>query len=239
MWRRLGRFARFLPLLGLLALPFILLRMPSVRGALDSLVGLMRETRVAGLALFLAVEAVLMTLTAPIWLMSGLAGYAYGFGKGLAIAWPGVTLGACAAFLVGRVSVGKLLSSRAGEGQFWRAVDRSVRSEGLKITMLMRITFALPQNLMHHMLSATPLSLRDFAAGSFLGLLPATVFHVYLGSSVESAAQLISGGGSSRGPLAWVTLVGGLVLTVGALVVTSRIARRALDKTLVETQKGA
>ena len=31
MWRRL---ARFLPLLGLLALPFILLRMPAVRGAL-------------------------------------------------------------------------------------------------------------------------------------------------------------------------------------------------------------
>jgi uncharacterized membrane protein YdjX (TVP38/TMEM64 family) len=234
MWRRL---ARILPLLVLLALPLLLLRVPLVRGALVSLVAFMRETSVAGVALFFGAEVIAIMLTAPIWVMSGLAGYAYGFAKGFLIAWPGVTLGACVAFLIGRVSVGKLLSARAGEGAFWRAIDRAVRAEGLKITLLLRVTFALPQNLSTYMLSATPLSLRHFALGTFVGLFPVTMFHVYVGSSVESAAELISGGGSSRGPLAWLTLGAGLVITVAALVLTSRVARRALDKTLVETQQ--
>ncbi len=231
------RLERVLLILGLLALPLVLLRSPAVRGALVSLVTYMREAGVAGVALFLGVEVLALSITTPLWVMSGLAGYAYGFGKGIAVAWPAVTLAVCACFLLGRVSIGKFLSLRAGEAYFWRAIDRAVRADGFKITLLLRVTFALPQNLGTYMLSATPLSLRDFAAGSFLGLLPATLFHVYLGASVESAAALVSGEAKAQGTLAWVTLVLGLVVTLGALVITSRIARRSLDKALSASPK--
>jgi len=234
MWRRA---LRILPLLVLGAVPFLLLRRPEVRGALVDLVAFMRESGLAGLLVFLGVEAVVLSLTAPIWLMSTLAGYAYGFGKGFLIAWLGLTLGLCTTFLIGRFSIGKLLSQRAGEGQFWRAVDRAVRVEGLKITFLLRITFAIPQNLLTYVLSATPLSLRDFALGSAFGLLPITTFYVYLGASVESAAALIAEGGAAKGPLAWAALGLGLVLGLAALIWVSRIARRALDKTLAGAQK--
>ncbi|MRG96268.1 TVP38/TMEM64 family protein [Polyangium spumosum] len=231
------RLERVLLLLGLLALPLVLLRMPAVRAALASLVGYMREASVLGALLFLGVEVLALAITTPLWVMSGLAGYAYGFGKGLAIAWPGVTLGVCACFLFGRASLGKLLSSRAGESHFWRAVERAVRADGFKITFLLRVCFALPQNLGTYMLSATPLSLRDFAAGSFLGLLPATLFHVYVGASVDDVAKLLSGEAKAPGALGVWTLVLGFVVTLGALVVTSRIARRSLDKALAANAK--
>jgi len=230
MWRR--RLERALPFLVLLALPLLLLRSGTVRGALVSLVEYMREAGASGVALFLSVEAFALVITTPLWVMSGLAGYAYGFGKGMLIAWPGVTLAACIAFLLGRVSVGKLLSARAGEAHFWQAVKRAVEEGGFKITLLLRVTFAFPQNFGTYMLSATSVSLREFAAGTFLGLLPATLFHVYVGSTVESAAALVSGEAKAKGPLGWITLVAGLVVTLGALVVTSRIARRSLDRAL-------
>lgn len=233
------RLERVLLLLGLLALPLVLLRVPAVRAALVSLVGYMREAGVAGALLFFGVEVLALSITTPLWVMSGLAGYAYGFGKGLLIAWPAVTLGVCACFLLGRVSLGKLLSSRAGEAHFWRAVERAVRADGFRITFLLRVTFALPQNLGTYMLSATPLSLRDFAAGSFLGLLPATLFHVYVGASVDDVAALLSGEAKAPGALGWVTLALGFVVTLGALIVTSRIARRSLDQALAANAKAA
>lgn len=234
MWRRVFKA---LPLLLLVALPFVLLRLPEVRGALLSLVAFMRTSGGLGVLVFLVVEAAVMVCTAPIWIMSALAGYAYGFSWGLVVACPGVALGACAAFLVGRASLGRLLKQRPGQGQFFRAVDHAVRNEGLKITLLMRLTVVVPQNLSSYMLSATPISLRDFALGSFFGLAPVTAFHVYLGSTVESALELVSGKGAARGPVAWIAPVLGGLFTLLAVVWTSRIARRALDKALVAAQK--
>ena len=218
-------------------LPFVLLRLPAVRAAMLSLVAFMRGSGGIGVLVFLGVEAFVMTLTAPIWIMSALAGYAYGFPRGVLVACPGVALGACAAFLLGRVFVGKYLRAQPGQGQFWRAVEQAVTNEGLKITLLMRLTVVVPQNLSSYMLSATPLSLRDFALGTFVGLMPVTAFQVYLGSSVESAIELVSGNGAVRGPLAWIAPALGGVFTLVAIAWSSRIARRALDKALAETQK--
>jgi uncharacterized membrane protein YdjX (TVP38/TMEM64 family) len=87
------------------------------------------------------------------------------------------------------------------------------------------------------MLSATSIKLRDFAFGSFLGYLPATVVHVYVGSNMESAAALIAGESSTRGPWAWATAFLGFVLTVTALIIGSRYARKALDEALAEAAR--
>jgi len=102
----------------------------------------------------------------------------------------------------------------------------------------MRVAVAIPQNIATFMLSATPLKLRDFALASFLGLLPVTTLHVYVGANVESAAMLISGKHSAQGTLGWVSLVVGFVLTLTAVIVASRHARRALDHALAEAANG-
>jgi uncharacterized membrane protein YdjX (TVP38/TMEM64 family) len=117
-------------------------------------------------------------------------------------------------------------------------VDRAAQKDGFKVALLMRLAVALPQNLITYMLSATSIKSRDFVLGSFLGYLPATVVHVYLGSNVASAAALIAGESSKRGPWAWVTALLGFVLTVTALLIASRYARRALDEALAEGARG-
>ncbi|MBK9260341.1 MAG: VTT domain-containing protein [Polyangiaceae bacterium] len=233
-WKRLSR----LLLVGLLlAFPFVVMRVPLVRRALVDLVEFMREVPLLGVGLFLVIETIALLVTTPLWLMSGLAGYAYGFGWGLLLAWPGVTLCACIVFLVGRTFANKIFLARSAETHFWRAVDHAVRTSGFKITLLMRLAVTFPQNLATYMLSATSLKLRDFALGTFCGLFPATVVHAYIGSNVESAAALVSGEHSARGPLAWVTMVLGLALTLAAVFVASRYARRALDQALAEAAR--
>jgi uncharacterized membrane protein YdjX (TVP38/TMEM64 family) len=237
-WVKHKQRIKRLLLLGLvLLIPLLVMRVPAVRRALVDLVAFMRETPPQGIALFLVIEALALLATVPTWLMSGLAGYAYGFGWGFVVAWPGLIVCASVVFLVGRTIARKLISARSAETHFWKAVDRAVRKDGFKVTLLMRLAVALPQNLITYALSATTITMREFVAGSFLGYLPATILHVYVGSNVESAAALISGESSNRGPGAWVTAVLGFVLTVTALIIVSRYARKSLDEALADAAR--
>ncbi len=231
------RIARLLPMIALVALPFVLLRIEAVRAALVGLIGYMQREGLAGVAAFLGAQSAAALLTTPLWLMSGVAGYAYGFPKGFFVALPGVTIAACCVFLAGRIFLPRSSApSPAGQSRFWSAVHRAIAKDGLKITLLLRVTFAAPQNLVPYLLAPTPLSFSNFVIATFLGLAPATLFHVYVGSIVTSAAALVSGEGSAKGPLAWVVLGAGLVVTAGAAFAISRVAKRALDRALADDQ---
>jgi uncharacterized membrane protein YdjX (TVP38/TMEM64 family) len=75
---------------------------------------------------------------------------------------------------------------------------------------------------------------RDFALGSLIGLAPMTVVHVYLGTTVSTAAALISGKAKMSGPLAWTALAAGFVATIFGIFMLVRIGRRALARALIE-----
>lgn len=237
-WSKHAKKIPRLILVGLLvAFPFVMLRVPFVRRVLADLVTYMREVPLGGVVIFLGAETLALMVTTPIWVMSSLAGYAYGFGWGMALASPAIAICASVVFLVGRLFMRKLISAKPSESHFWRAVDHAVRRDGFKVAFLMRVAVAIPQNLATYMLAATPLKLRDFALGTFFGLMPVTALHVYLGSQVQSAAALISGQSSAKGPLAWISLGLGLVVSLSVVFIASRYARRALDEALAEAAK--
>lgn len=228
------RIQRLLLLGFVLLIPFVAMRVPAVRKGLVDLVTFMRETPIQGVVLFLGIETLALLLTTPIWLMSGLAGYTYGFARGFALAWPCLVISGTIVFLVGRTFTRKWFGARSAETHFWKAVDRAVQKNGFKVVLLMRLAVALPQNLVTYMLSATPMRMRDFVLGSLLGYLPATIVHAYIGSHVESAAAFVAGESQNRGPETWVTAALGLVLTISAVFIISRYARQTLDEVLAE-----
>lgn len=239
-WSKWGKRVKPLILLGIiLALPLVMMRVPGVRKALVDLVAFMRAAPLAGAGLFFVIEAIAFVLTVPVWIMSGLAGYAYGFERGLLVAWPAVISSASVVFLVGRTFARKWVAARSSEMHYWKAVNRAVQKDGFKVTLLMRLAVALPQNLISYTLSATSLRLRDFVLGSMLGYIPATLVHVYVGANVDNAAAFIAGESANRGPWAWVTAVLGGVLTVSMLVLISRHARKVLDEALAEAARSS
>jgi len=147
-WNKHKKRIQRLLLLGLVLLfPLVVMRVPTVRKALVDLVTFMRETKVQGITLFLGIEALALLLTTPTWLMSGLAGYAYGFIWGFVLAWPALIVSATVVFIVGRTVAKKWVASRSAETHFWKAADRAVQKDGFKVALLMRLAVALPQNL--------------------------------------------------------------------------------------------
>lgn len=225
------RILRALALAVLAIAPFLLLRVPAVRAALASFVDFIRGAGAPGVIVYFGSYVGGVLLVLPIWLMSGVAGYAWGFWVGLAAALPALTLASCVVF-VGARKVSRRRPSP--DDRVARAVNAALHERpgaALRLTLLFRLAPVMPQNALTYVLSTTPLRTRDFALGTLVGLTPATVLHTYIGSIVSSAAALVAGEATAQGSLRWIALALGLGIFAVSAVVVGRVARRALERT--------
>ena len=100
---------------------------------------------------------------------------------------------------------------------------------GFKIVLLTRLSPLFPFNVLNYAYGASPVAFRDYLVASWIGMLPATILYVYLGSAIASLADLAAG--RVEGGLAQKLLFGlGLAATAAVTVLVTRIARRALSQ---------
>jgi uncharacterized membrane protein YdjX (TVP38/TMEM64 family) len=219
---------RLLPFLAVLALPLAATQLPPVRAAIFSLVEHMQAGHPAGLAMYFAAYAVGAVFTAPIALFSGMAGYVYGPVKGFLLASPACALAATTAFLVGRFVLHDRVAKWTARSERWGAIQRAVAAHPFKIAVLLRLTPFAPQNFLAYGLSLTRVRVSTFLAATWLGLIPATMFQVWIGSLVHDAADLLDGKRPPMGAVGWAATVAGLLLSIGLVALVARVARRAL-----------
>jgi uncharacterized membrane protein YdjX (TVP38/TMEM64 family) len=194
-----------------------------LRRSLDWIAGL----GPAGVVAFIAIYILSCVFMLPGSVLTLGAGAVFGVVKGSVIVSAASTLGATAAFLVGRyLARDRVARMIEGNGRF-RAIDEAVGREGWKIVGLTRLSPAFPFNLLNYAYGITTVSLRDYFFASWIGMLPGTVMYVYLGSLAGSLATL-GGQGGGRTPAQWALYVVGLLATVAVTVYVTRIARAAL-----------
>lgn len=219
-----------LGVLVILLLPLAATQLPPVRAGFLAVIALMRGGGASGVALYVGVYAVGAVITAPFALLSGMAGYAYGPVRGLLLASPANLLAATTAFLIGRFALRARIARWAEHLPRWHAVQDAVAAQPLRVAVLLRLTPFAPQNLFSYALSLTRVRLGTFMLATWVGLFPVTCFHVYVGSLVRDAAELLDGKRPPLGPWGWAATAAGLVMTAGAMALMARMARRALAK---------
>lgn len=180
-----------------------------------------------GVIAFVAIYVLACVLMLPGSVLTLGAGAVYGVVKGTAIISLASTLGATAAFLVGRHLARERVARMIEGNERFRAIDEAVGREGWKIVGLTRLSPVFPFNLLNYAYGITNVSLRDYVIASWIGMLPGTVMYVYLGSLAGSLATL-GRQGSGRTPAQWALYGVGLVATVAVTVFVTRIARAAL-----------
>jgi uncharacterized membrane protein YdjX (TVP38/TMEM64 family) len=216
----------------LIALPYVLLRIPAARAWVVGFVTFVRTAGPVGALALLAFDTGWALLGAPFWVLGTVAGYAYGFLVGVAVGVPVITAAMTLSFLVGRFVVTRVLPPREAGAPRIEAVRRAVETDGLKITLLLRMTPLIPQNVLTYVLASTALRRRDFVLATAVGVIPFTAFYAYVGSLVQDAAALLAGDAPDLGPARWVALGGGLLAGGVALAVVGRAAQRALARTI-------
>ncbi len=162
------------------------------------------------------------------------AGALFGVVKGTLIVSVASTLGATAAFLVGRYLARDWVARKIEKHDKFAAIDQAVGHEGWKIVGLTRLSPVFPFTLLNYAYGLTKVSLRDYFFASWIGMLPGTVMYVYLGSLARLGVEAEAGGTAQV-----VLRIVGLLATIGVTVYVTRVARKALAKRVPAAEASA
>ena len=182
---------------------------------------------VGGLA-FLPLYAIWVTLLLPgIW-ASMLAGALYGTWWGSLIVFVGASLGAEAAFLLGRYGLRDWSRRRLAGFPKLLAIERAVSREGFKLVLLTRLSPAFPFSLLNLAYGLSDVSLRDYNLG-LIGIIPGTILFCALGALAGDVARFGEVLSGETSPAGWGLRIVGVLATVAVVWLVGRAARRALE----------
>ncbi len=208
------------------------LRMFPAAPLLNRLIDWGAGTGVTGLAVFALVYAVAAVLFLPGSVLTLGAGAAFGVFKGTVVVSLGATLGAGAAFLIGRYLARSRVARWASENPKFSAIDAAVGREGGRIVLLTRLSPLFPYNLLNYLFGVTRVDFWPYLLASWVGMLPGTLLYVYLGFAGRTAAQATVNPGTGGD---WKLAFWGVGLAATGLLTyyLTRLARRALaEKTM-------
>ncbi|MFB3904057.1 MAG: TVP38/TMEM64 family protein [Acidobacteriota bacterium] len=214
--------AAILLLAGVLVLAFLPLR-HYVQVLLDATQAL----GLWGYLVLIGVYVVAAVFFLPGSLLTLAAGFLFGVLVGSVVVSIGATLGAGAAFLIGRYLARSRIERKLASNSKFRAIDQAVGREGFKIVLLTRLTPVFPYNLLNYAFGLTAVTFRRYILASWIGMMPGTVLYVYLGSTAKDLAQIFYGDLQGGAPQQAIKILG-LVATIVVTIVITRTARRSL-----------
>lgn len=153
------------------------------------------------------------------------AGAVFGLVLGSVCVSIGATLGATAAFLVGRYLAREAIARKIEGNDKFAAIDRAVADEGWKIVFLTRLVPVFPFTLLNYAFGLTRVKLGHYVLASWIGMIPGTVMYVYLGSLAHVGAAH-----RQRTAGEWILYGVGLLALIAVTVFVTRIAKKALAK---------
>jgi len=154
------------------------------------------------------------------------AGVVFGVVWGSLYVFVGATLGAIAAFLIGRYLARDWIGKKIEGNQKFVAIDQAVAHSGFKIVLLTRLSPLFPFNLLNYAFGITGVSFKEYALAS-IGMLPATVMYVYIGSIAGDIAR-IGSEDQSTDAIKWGIRIIGFIATVAVTVYATRLAKKAI-----------
>jgi uncharacterized membrane protein YdjX (TVP38/TMEM64 family) len=170
-------------------------------------------------------------LALPAWPLTLGAGFLFGLLWGTVIVSFAATTGATAAFLVARYAGRGSLVERFARHHALQAFDRALSEQAFKIVLLLRLSPAVPFNVLNYALGLSTIPPATFVLASWLGMLPGTLMYVYLGTAARSLRELVAGEAQAS-PVRYIWLILGVLATLAVTVVLTRIARQAIRQTL-------
>jgi uncharacterized membrane protein YdjX (TVP38/TMEM64 family) len=163
------------------------------------------------------------------------AGVVFGVVWGSLYVFIGATIGATAAFLVGRYLARGWVAKKIEGNKKFRAIDRAVGREGLKIVLLTRLSPVFPFNLLNYAYGVTGVSLKDYVIGS-VGMIPGTIMYVYIGSLAGNLATIGTEAQPANPAVQWTIRIVGFIATVAVTLYVTKVARQALEEEVLVPQ---
>ena len=207
-----------------LVLLIFIARSVDIRALLDGV----KNLGMTGVLLFVLIYVIATVSFIPGSLLTLGAGAIFGVWAGSIAVSAGSTVGAAAAFLIGRYFARDWVSKKISGNEKFKTIDDAVAADGFKMTLLVRLSPVFPFNLINYAFGLTKVRFKDYVLASWIGMMPGTVMYVYLGSLAGDLASL---GTNQRAktPAEWLLYGIGLLATIAVTVYVTRLAKKALS----------
>jgi uncharacterized membrane protein YdjX (TVP38/TMEM64 family) len=161
--------------------------------------------------------AALAFIGVPQFVLIAAAVVAFGPWTGFAYSWIGTLVSSLVGFWLGRTFGGRLLQDLAGDGvaKFMRLIGKN----GFLASLIVRLVPSAPFIVVNMAAGVTPMKIRDFAAGTAVGIIPKIALTAFAGNSI---VQALKGGGKQHIVM--------LVVAVAVWIGCGLIARAWLKK---------
>ena len=128
-----------------------------------------------------------VVLVIPVGVMSLAGGLAYGKWYGTLYILIGATLGACLSFVIARYLGRKFIEQFEWlhKGRI-KSFDQGSEKHGLKLILFVRLIPLFQYDAVNFGSGLSKMKFRDFALGSFIGMVPGGFVNALLGSSLEN-----------------------------------------------------
>jgi len=207
-----------------------------MRQLITDAAGWLRTAGVGGMLAFAGAYAVLTVIFVPRAALNLMAGWLYGVAVGTAAAVTGSMFGAWIAFIIGRVFMPDVVDRMVTVGPI-RALDVVARRHPTRLTMLWHFSLVLPFAFINYYMGGARVKTFDFLLGKLIGVFPATMAYVYLGTLVPDLVALAEGRltGEAQTMRVWISVVG-VAITVAVMFWIGRVAQRALSELEVSSR---
>ena len=203
------------------------MKLASMAGALELVNAWTVELGPLGFVLFVLFAGVAVVFFFPGSILMTASGATFGLAWGFVAAMAGTTLGAGLAFLVSRYVARAHVERWVASRPRFAAVDDAIGKEGWKIVVLTRCCPIFPYIFQNYAYGLTRVRFGHYALGSFIGLVPAALVFVYMGSLGRTGVEATSHGASS---LELGLRVLGFVATVVVSIYITRVSTQALER---------
>ncbi|MEG4394757.1 TVP38/TMEM64 family protein [Microcoleus sp. BROC3] len=231
---KLKRIMLFFSIALLLALLIVATRYAYVQDVLRSLLMQIEDLGWWGPVAFIATYNLATVLFVPGSLLTLGGGAIFGLWWGSVYVFAASILGAVFAFAIGRYLCRDRVVKYMESHPKFKALDRAVSQQGLKIVFLTRLCPLFPFNLLNYALGITQVSLKDYVLGSF-GMIPGTIMYVYSGSLVGKVAAIGTETvytSPQDSAVKWLINVISFLATVAVTVFITRIASKVLKESI-------
>lgn len=183
-----------------------------------------------GYVVYILVYAICVVAFIPASILTLGAGALFGFAGGTIVVVIGATIGAALAFLLARTVMRKRIEKMTASNAKFRALDRAIANEGMKIVFLVRLAIVFPFTWVNYAFGLTAIPLWRYVLATFLGIIPATAAFVFASSAAAKAAT-----GETTSITKIVYIAGGVIAIIVSVLI-GRIATRAIKRAGVDEQ---
>lgn len=178
--------------------------------------------------------AIMMLLPTP--LIKIFAGAIFPLHLAIIVNFTGAMIGGVGAFLFGRWLFRDGLVEAIANNPKLQRIDAAIAEDGLRISILIRLSPIIPDEWLNYLLSAGPVNLKTFSISNCASILYCLAYAYYGWAFGQIALQEGGLESFSESSGALVLLVGGLIATVIATVMVTRITMRSLGDVISDVE---